>query len=588
VEMQTFDLSPSLGEDALVERIGSIDNDYVARTSAFLPLVLLLAEQSRTVSTADWDPETQRASERLLKLSTLTELTAMLSGSQLSFPLDYDTDPNVVNSEKLRQNLNVLKLPMIELMIYSARRSRIAMTMEMYQERLETSLPEDWDNVMEKMEALRESDPRMEAWKELERQEQVLRKARGNLQNNVPIESLPPPLEPAAAENLEKLAQSMLNLMKDAPKSLDPAAGGDVHEQLRTQTAELLDTLSTVPGLVAADPVADAEPTELMNELMQTLAVHFSTVPLLQARIRLERAMLEPIRVDPAKALAIAAENRRDWMNARAALVDAWRQIEVTANDLESDLDVVFSGDLGTTEEHPFRFRSTNGRLRVGLEFDAPLTRLAERNSYREILIRFQQARRDYYAIEDRIDQSLRQTFRTIDLNRRNFEVSRKAVGVAIDQVEERQLKLLTPPKPGQSSQFGETLAQNLVDALTALLRAQNEFLGVWVDQEVQRLSLDLDLGTMELDAQGMWIPSGHISGETLDSGPNAGEPNRFGPLELPEISPPPDPQMRFDVQFSPPADGGGIRQVSAIRDVPAVHAPDRPTRHAALHGAGL
>ncbi|MCH7931796.1 MAG: hypothetical protein IH906_06250, partial [Proteobacteria bacterium] len=39
-------------------------------------------------------------------------------------------------------------------------------------------------------------------------------------------------------------------------------------------------------------------------------------------------------------------QNRRDGRNQRAATVDAWRQIAVTADDLESGLDVVFSGDI--------------------------------------------------------------------------------------------------------------------------------------------------------------------------------------------------------------------------------------------------
>ncbi|OHB85484.1 MAG: hypothetical protein A2V98_26255 [Planctomycetes bacterium RBG_16_64_12] len=545
---EAFDLSPSLGEEALIERVTSMDNDYYARTSAFLGLTLLLAEESRTVSPADWDPGTKQASEKLLKLNTLMSLTAMLSGSRLSFPLDSAGNANQADAERHRKNLSLLKLPIIELMIYSARRSRIALTMEIYEERLGLALPEDWDKVSEALSKLREPDPRMDLWKSLEQEEGLFKTARTNLSNNLLAKSLSPPLDAATDESLEKLAQSLLTLMKDSPDYLAPsAAAPDAHQRLRVQTAALLDELSSVPRLVAQDPVADPEPAELMKTLMQTVAFHFSTVPLLQARIRLERAMLEPVNVEAGEALAIARENRRDWMNARAALVDAWRQIEVTADELESDLDVTFSGDLGTTNERPFRFRSTNGRLRVGLEFDAPLTRLAERNTYREVLIRYQQARREYYAIEDRINQSLRETFRTIGLNRQNFEVSRRAVGVSIDQVDEAQQRMLTPPKPGQTSQFGDTLAQDLVRALTDLLRAQNSFLGVWVDQEVQRLSLDLDLGTMELDARGMWIPSEHVQGEPSGS-PDAGEGTPF----VPEPLPLPLPELQFDARSAP------------------------------------
>ena len=52
-----------------------------------------------------------------------------------------------------------------------------------------------------------------------------------------------------------------------------------------------------------------------------------------------------------------------------------------TAEDLKSDLDITFSGDIGKDDDKPVRFRTPAGRLQVSLQFDAPLTRLSERNS---------------------------------------------------------------------------------------------------------------------------------------------------------------------------------------------------------------
>ncbi len=111
-------------------------------------------------------------------------------------------------------------------------------------------------------------------------------------------------------------------------------------------------------------------------------------------------------------------------MNARAALVDAWRRIEFDANALKSDLNLTFSGDLQTVDDHPFRFRGSTGRLRVGVQFDSPLTRMVERNAYRETLINYQRARRNYMLFEDRINQSLRNILRIIQMFTLNFEMS--------------------------------------------------------------------------------------------------------------------------------------------------------------------
>jgi hypothetical protein len=87
---------------------------------------------------------------------------------------------------------------------------------------------------------------------------------------------------------------------------------------------------------------------------------------------------------------------------------------------------------------------------------------------------------------------------------------------VAISQVEITRLRLREPPKVGAEQKFGATTVRDLLGALTGLLNAQNGILGVWVNYEVERLNLDLDLGTMQLDPDGVWIDPGPITAESL------------------------------------------------------------------------
>jgi len=252
--------------------------------------------------------------------------------------------------------------------------------------------------------------------------------------------------------------------------------------------------------------VPPADQDKLLSPLIDTLTKISGLLlelSLTQAGARLETITLEPVTLDPRQALAIASAYRRDWMNARTALVDSWRLIYFNANDLLSNLDIVFSGDLGNVGDNPFRFRDTQGRLRVGLEFDAPLTRLSERNIYRQSLIEYQQARRQYYQFRDRVYQGLRNTLRQIRLNEVNFELRRAAVQVAISQVDLTQLRLSEPPKAGETTQFGATTARDLVQSLSDLLNVQNDFLSVWVNFDLERLNLEFDLGIMELTPDG-------------------------------------------------------------------------------------
>ncbi len=239
---------------------------------------------------------------------------------------------------------------------------------------------------------------------------------------------------------------------------------------------------------------------------------------LIQARARAESVTLLPIDLDPAEALLIASRNRFDWMNARAAVVDSWRLIEFNANDLLSTLNLVFSGDVSNVGDNPLDFHSSTGRLRVGAQFSGPLARVAERNNYRQSQIEYEQARRNYYTFVDRVSQALRLGIRTMDLNQANFELRRAAVRVGIDQVEITRLRLRQPPQPGAVATLSNTTARDLVSALSDLQSVQNDFLSVWVNNEVERLNLDFNLGTMQLDNRGMWVdPRGAVGANALD-----------------------------------------------------------------------
>lgn len=314
---------------------------------------------------------------------------------------------------------------------------------------------------------------------------------------------------PARRESLQRLASRDELSEANIDESLfDPELLVKRVDKRQTELQALEEQLTKT--FEQLDSLADREQgdsDQLLDEMIESLkglSGQLLELTLAQASARLESVTFSPIDLTSEQALAIASQYRRDWMNARANLVDSWRLIYFNANDLQSDLDLVFSGDLGNVGDNPFRFRNTNGRLRVGLEFDAPLTRLAERNVYRQALIEYQQARRSYYQFRDRVYQGLRNTLRQIRLNEVNFELRRAAVQVAISQVDLTQLRLSEPPKPGETTQFGSTTARDLVQSLSDLLNVQNDFLSVWVNYEVQRLNLEVDLGVMELAPNGL------------------------------------------------------------------------------------
>ena len=249
------------------------------------------------------------------------------------------------------------------------------------------------------------------------------------------------------------------------------------------------------------------------QDILATMAEDVLALQVLQARARTESVILPEVDLGERDAVEIARANRVDWFNAKAGLVDSWRSIEFVADDLESYLDLVFSGDIRNTTDNPLSLSDSTGRLRAGFQWDSPLTRIQERNSYRQALIDYQQARRSYYQFEDGIWASLRGQLRSIEQNRLNFELQRYAVRIAASQIILNEDIRQVRESLNQAS--GPTAARDSVSALTDLLSAQNTFQGVWIFYESLRRSLDQDLGTMRLDERGMWIDPGPI---TLDN----------------------------------------------------------------------
>jgi len=256
-------------------------------------------------------------------------------------------------------------------------------------------------------------------------------------------------------------------------------------------------------------PKRNADDPQQLTDIFVVLPSDLLAMQLVQARARTETIQLAPVEIKIGHAIEVARKYRRDWMNARAALVDAWRLIEFNADNLEGSVNILFSGDVQNTGQNPFNLNSTTGVLRTGIQFDAPITRLSERNTYRQALIEYQQARRNYYNFEDSVIRQLRSTLRTVAANQLNFELQRLAVLEAARQIDRNEDIRIDQELTGQTA--GATAARDAVSALTDLLDAQNNFMSVWVNYEALRRSLDLDLGTLQLDSEGLWIDPGNI-----------------------------------------------------------------------------
>ena len=266
---------------------------------------------------------------------------------------------------------------------------------------------------------------------------------------------------------------------------------------------------------------AGVKPTKnatTLQELTSWLRVLDSLVQrdfaLLQAKVKVEVVTLEPVKLESKDAMAIARTHRLDWMNNRAALVDSWRLIAFNADALQANLTVSMNGNMRTVGNNPADFRLKNSTFNAGIQFDAPFTRLLERNNYRQALIDYQRGRRNLISYEDGVHAGLRSILRTMEQLRLNMEIQRRQVAISIDRVDTTRLELDRPPAPAPpgavggagGGTLGATVAQNLLTALNDLRNTQDNFMSVWLSYYQSRMILIRELGIMMLDERGHWI----------------------------------------------------------------------------------
>ena len=228
----------------------------------------------------------------------------------------------------------------------------------------------------------------------------------------------------------------------------------------------------------------------------------------IQIGVRSDFVSVQPVEISIEEAVEVGLNNRLDLMNARAQVVDAWRQVEINQNLLKSALSITAGGDIRTDPGNdPLDFNRTQSDFRAGIQFDTPLDKLDERNDYRASQIVYQRSRRDYIESEDFVKQQIRRSWRQLEVLRRNLETAKQQVRIAALQldvaIEEANAPAVRATRSGGGS--SGLRGQNLTRALSEILRAQNSLIGIYTSYERNRLLLYRDMGVMEIGEDGVW-----------------------------------------------------------------------------------
>jgi outer membrane protein TolC len=208
-----------------------------------------------------------------------------------------------------------------------------------------------------------------------------------------------------------------------------------------------------------------------------------------------------PFEIDESKAIQLALENRLDLQVALGEVYDAQRQVVVRADALGAELTFLGSTDIGarrgigSARSDDSQLHFNEGSNSALLSLDLPLERTAERNAYRKSLIGLEQATRNVQILEDQIKLSIRNELRSLLELRETLKIQAQAVAVAEKRVKSTTLFF----------DAGRTEIRNLLEALDALLGAQNSLTSDVVSYRVGELELQRDMGVLQVNERGLW-----------------------------------------------------------------------------------
>jgi outer membrane protein TolC len=202
-----------------------------------------------------------------------------------------------------------------------------------------------------------------------------------------------------------------------------------------------------------------------------------------------------PVRYEASSAIAAARQNRLDLMTERQRLEDAERSLYIVENALLPDLSLTASFGLGGAGDDLGRAAPDEWNSAVGVAFEIPLQRKAQRNNLRATQIGVEQTRRSLQLIEDQLDQSIRESLRRL----RSVE---ERIALQEGQIEQERAAVTVMEIRYESGQVDN---RELLEARQALVDARNARIRLKVEHFIGRLNLLKDMGLFFVDEQGMW-----------------------------------------------------------------------------------
>lgn len=203
-----------------------------------------------------------------------------------------------------------------------------------------------------------------------------------------------------------------------------------------------------------------------------------------------------PANIESQSAVEVALHNRLDLLTRRDQVEDTRRRMRIARQDLLPQFDLTADYGVASRGGRTDDATPNDRRSSVGLSFELPVDRMAERNAFRSALIDLDRAERDLSQTEDRVRieifnalRELTQFEKQIQLQEDQIESEKRAVAVMQIRVE-----------------AGDAQQRDLTEARRSLTDAMNQLIDLKVQHFIARLRLKRNLGILFIDENGMWV----------------------------------------------------------------------------------
>jgi len=196
------------------------------------------------------------------------------------------------------------------------------------------------------------------------------------------------------------------------------------------------------------------------------------------------------------QAMDMALSRRLDLANTKDSLEDSARKLELAAEGLGVQLNLIGSANVNSADKTDFdRLQFHRGLYELAFEADLPLDQKDERNAYREALISLEQRKRSYEEDTENVKLEVRQAYRDLAETGESYRIQKVGLQLAERRVEEQKLLL----------EYGRGTMRLLLLTEDDLVAAQNDVTGALVNHTIAKMSFFRDIGILQVKPDGMW-----------------------------------------------------------------------------------